>query len=163
MTKEIKLTQGRVALVDDDDYEYLSQWKWFLSSSNSRAYAVRKSRIQEVELEPHSHVFMHKILLKCPNNAVVDHKDGNKLNNQKHNLRICTHKQNARNSTKPISNKSGYKGVFYYESRNKYHSRIKVNGRSIHLGYFTDATLAARAYDNAAKKYFGDFARLNFE
>ena len=157
MTKEIILTRGDVALVDDEDYEYLSQWNWTSNISRSKRYARR-------HLGNRKYVSMHKVLINSGVNIEVDHIDGDGLNNQKLNLRVCTHIQNMQNGIIKVNNKSGYKGVSWYKNYGKWLSRIVVNKKKVFLGYFEfeDVIDAALAYDTAARKYFGEFARTNF-
>jgi hypothetical protein len=92
----------------------------------------------------------------------IDHKDKDGLNNRKSNLRICSYKENSRNKDMQRNNTSGYKGVRFYSKLNKFSAQIKHSNDSIHLGYFTSAKVAAIAYDIAALKYHGEFARTNF-
>ena len=151
--KEIQLTQGKTALVDDEDYEYLSQWKWTANFSKGKFYARR-------HLGNRKYLSMHKDLILS--DLDVDHIDGDSLNNQKYNLRTCTHLQNMQNGKIKSNNTSGYKGVNWYKKYEMWVARITVNKNRICLGYFNDVKDAARAYDAAARQYFGDFARTNF-
>ena len=153
--KKIELTQGQFALVDDEDFKYLNQWKWcackktngFIAVSNIILNGRRKS------------IKMHRVLMNTPPKMEVDHIDHNQLNNQKYNLRNCTHKQNLFN--KRSFGLIKYKGVSF---RGKYiRARININNHEIHLGYFQTQELAAIAYDNAARCYFGKYANLNFK
>jgi hypothetical protein len=158
MAKEIILTQGKVAIIDDDDYEYLNQWKWFANNKNGKFYVVRNITVSK---NKQSSIFMHRFIMKPNKGMIIDHLDGNPLNNQKSNLRICTHAENMRNSKISINNKSGYKGVSYQEDRNNYRAQIKFNNKKINIGDFIDPIDAARAYNAAALKYHGEFANLN--
>jgi len=135
---------SKITLVDDEDYEMLNEYNW---CQDSRGYVV-SGRSSDL-------VRMHRLVMRTPNNVETDHIDGNKLNNQKCNLRICTHAQNARNrkSTKE------FKGVYTF--RDKYQSSIRIDSKPIHLGTFTTAVEAAIAYNKAAIKYHGEFAHLN--
>jgi hypothetical protein len=153
--KEIELTQGKVAIVDDDDYEWLNQWKWHFHNG----YAVRT----ECEKRKFKTISMHAQILGWSFGVDVDHLDLNKLNNTRSNLRKCTHSQNQHNRSKYANNISGYKGVFWHKHEKKWQAAIKANGKIIYLGYYADAQDAARAYDAAALKYHGEFARLNFQ
>ena len=158
--KEISLTQGKVALVDDADYEWLNQWKWYASSIQS-SYSCRfyaKRRVRKGVLE-----YMHRLILELQrnDNREVDHIDGNGLNNQRSNLRVCTHKQNRQSSRKRKIGASRYKGVCWNRRRHKWCSYIYVNEKLIHLGYFDSETDAALAYNHAALNHFGKFALLN--
>ena len=151
--RRIPLTQGQFALVDDEDYDWLSQWKWCASQSRGRFYAVRKSEDNACI------IMMHRVL--CDSEELVDHKDGDSLNNQKDNLRPCTNQQNLQNRGRTKSNTSGYKGVSWNPKNKNWNAQITVSGRKIHLGTFGDKAHAAKAYDEAAEKYHGDFAKKN--
>jgi hypothetical protein len=160
MAKEIKLTQGKVAIVDDDMYDYLNQWKWCLRpTGNGIFYAIRgfrnrkKSKVKSIS--------MHRQIMNPDKGYVIDHIDGNTLNNQKINLRICTQSQNCSNQKISIKNTTGFKGVRFNKINNKYYSKITVNRKNIYLGGFIDPIDAARAYNAAALKYHGEFANLN--
>lgn len=106
---------------------------------------------------------MHReILGLMPEDPDVDHRDGEGLNNRRSNLRLVTNSQNNMNSQCRWGALSKYKGVSWHKRREKWQGRIKLNGKEIYLGYFDNEKKAARAYDEAAKKHFGEFARLNF-
>lgn len=147
--KKIPLTKGQFTLVDDEDYSYLNQWKWFCEF---HMYAVRDYRGKRMK--------MHRVIMDAPQGLEIDHIDGNGLNNQKQNLRIVTHAQNQKNMKKPITNTSGYKGVSWDQVRRKWVAYI-WNGKSINLGGYSTKLEAAEAYDKAALSYFGDFAKTN--
>lgn len=104
---------------------------------------------------------MHREVMSAKEGEILDHIDLDKLNNQKANLRNATYSQNAVNRLPPRSNKSGFKGVCFDKVRKKFKSSVKVDGKLIYLGYFKDRTDAARAYNEAAVKYHGEFAKLN--
>ena len=155
--KEIMLTQGKVTVVDDEDYAYLSQWKWCAAKCRhiyKAARAIRDSKKQYT-------IYMHRVIMLAPRLIEVDHIDGDGLNNLRSNLRLCSDKENARNSKLPSTNTSGFKGVSYVRYRDEYRVRIGVDGIYHHLGYFKDPILAAQTYDMAAEKYFGEFAKTN--
>lgn len=149
----IPLSKGKHAIVDDADFEYLSQWKWMCSSTG---YAVRHRTINKKTIT----IRMHRELIDVPDGMFADHVNGNRLDNRRANLRVCTHAQNQHNyrSTK---NMWGYKGVAARIKGKSWHARIKVNGKTVHLGHFDSIIAAARAYNDAALHYFGEFACLN--
>jgi len=151
--KYIPLNHGKYAIVDEDDYEYLSKFRWRYAAG----YAVRFCKESS-----NRSMSMHREIMGCPENLFVDHINGNGLDNRKANLRICSHKQNNRNRA-PHKRKcsSKYKGVCWSKNHGKWVSRIIVDNKQIFLGYFDDEVLAAMAYNEAAIKYYGDFARLN--
>jgi len=156
--KEIQLTKGYVALVDDEDYEWLMQFKWYASVSKlGRVCATRNSPRGKGKRKT---LFMHREIMKPPVGMVVDHKDGNALDNRRHNLRVCTTAQNNFNQGKSKKNTTGFCGV--YRNRKGFQALIGVNGRYISLGIHSDPEDAARAYDAGAIKYHGEFAKLNF-
>lgn len=157
MTKEIFLTQGKVALVDDADYEWLSQWKWAAWHRGRNWYAIR---YEGKKLHHNRMLFMHSEIMKPSEGMEIDHRDGDGLNNQRHNLRECTHAQNSRNRKRQINNTSGYIGVD--RSRGSWRARINFNGQRKHIHSGSDIEVAARAYDAKARELFGEFAKLNF-
>lgn len=158
--KTIPLSQGKVALVDDADFEAVSQFKWYANKVGRRFYAARKVRKPDGNW---THLYMHKVLL--PGAVEVDHRDGNSLNNQKKsNLRPATRLQNAQGfQRKRPGTTSKFRGVTWDKSRLKWIAQITVNKKHINLGRFINEVDAARAYDAAARKYFVEgFLHLNF-
>lgn len=154
MTKEIPLTQGKVALVDDDDFERLIVSKWCVSA---QGYAIRHLRKFQF-----GSTMMHREILGAPKDMDVDHVNLNKLDNRRVNLRLCKMSQNIANSGKRKNNTSGYKGVSWSKQNKKWYACIKVNRKTIDLGRYDNILDAVEAHDVAAKKYFGEFARINF-
>jgi hypothetical protein len=157
MAKEIKLTQGKVAIVDDEDFEYLNQWKWFANKFRGKFYAVRSFRTNK----KCSSILMHRIIMNPIKGYVIDHIDGITLNNLKNNLRICTHGENLRNQKMSVKNKSGFKGVYWHKLGKKWAVSINIDKKILYLGLFTDLKEAAKTYNSAALKYHGEFAKLN--
>ena len=149
--KEIFLTRGKIALVDDADYDFLMQWKWFATSQNYVARGKRSNGKQSV-------ILMHRVILNTPEGFVTDHINGKGLDNQRHNIKVCSQSENMQNSSK--YNKTGYKGV--HQSLKKFCAYIWVRGRKIHLGTFDTAIEAAKVYDAKAKKMLSEHAQLNF-
>ena len=150
--KKIPLTQGKFAIVDDEDYPLLNRWSWFAHNERGYWYAVRK------------HVRMHRFILGAKKGQEVDHANGNGLDNRKSNIRICTISQNQANANLRQEQKtSQFKGVCWHKHSRKWRAQIKVNGEKIHLGCFLNEIDAARAYDVVARHYFGEFARTNFQ
>lgn len=148
MTREIPLTQGHVALVDDKDYErFMAMGKWQVSLCGGRLYAAR------------GHQRMHRLLIDAP---LVDHINGNGLDNRRANLRPATGTQNNANSRRSRANTSGYKGVSLYRRTGRWRAYLGTRPREVHLGYFDTPEQAARAYDAAATQAWGEYARLNF-
>lgn len=155
--KELILTKNKTAIVDDDDYEYLNQWKW---TSHSKGYAYRNSG-RDI-FGNTAAVFLHRFITDCPKNMIVDHINQNKLDNRRQNLRICTQAQNARNKPKRIDNKSGYKGVVLHQ-KGLYRATCSNKNKQIHFGYFKDPHHAALAYDLWVTYLFGEYAKTNFK
>ena len=156
--KEIQLTQGKVALVDNEDYEYLNQWKWHVIKGHNTFYAIRNFRIHKCK---RSKIYMHRLIMNPNKGMVIDHIDRCGLNNQKKNLRICTKSQNSMNSCLRLNSTTKYKGVYYDKILNKFRARIYINKITKNIGSYIDPKDAARAYNEAAIKHFGKFAQLN--
>ena len=159
--KEIQLTQGKVALVDDAEYEELSQFKWYANKIRYTYYAGRKVTVDGKSKT----ILMHRAIMG--NKAIglqVDHRDGNGLNNQRGNLRACTNAENHLNQRLSRANKTGYKGVTEPASQrgriNRYRAQIVANGKHISIGHYPTIELAHAAYCVVAKKLHGDFVRL---
>lgn len=152
MSKHLPLNHGKFALIDDEDYERASQFKWTLDRNG---YIVRK---QTLESKKYQKVLLHRFLVDAPETMDVDHKDRNPLNNTRSNLRICNRSQNSMNRPPKPNSSSQYKGVCYHKRDKIWLARLC--GKTI--GRFITEIEAAMAYDKAATIAFGEFAYLNF-
>jgi len=148
--KTVPLTKGKVALVDDCDFESISKYKWHLVKGKYAARGIREGKATKA-------VYMHRLILNAPKEMLVDHRDGDGLNNQRANLRLASRRENARNRPEQKNNKAGLKGVSQVPS-GRWRASIRANRRLIYLGIFETANLAADAYQQAAKAYHGQFA-----
>lgn len=159
-TVEVPLTKGKVALISPEDYEEISKHKW---SYLEGGYAVRNQR----ENGKSNTIYMHRQLLGFPEGYDVDHINHNTLDNTRENLRLCSPSENAANQTKRNSNTSGFKGVHFFKRDGTWQAQITFQNKKIHLGYFTTPEEASKVYEEAAIKYFGDYAfkkeRVPFE
>lgn len=158
--KEIGLTQGHKTVVDDEDFEFLNLTNWHAYvGHNEHVYAVRNERISATK---RTTLKMHRILIGAKSGELVDHINGNTLDNRKSNLRICNKYQSAQNRGKFAGTQSKFKGVRWHVSEPKHwQAVIKNNRKCISLGYFKSEIEAARVYDSAAIKFHGEFARTN--
>lgn len=159
--KKIKLTQGKWALIDREDFPVLNQFTWCAALDKKRGtfYAITNNKSGTVR--------MARLLMKAPKNKIVDHINHNTLDNRKENLRVCTNIQNARNRKKDKRNTSGFKGVSICTALTRHYKKpyfqaqIRVNYKLINLGYGTNRKELAKLYNGAATKFFGKFANLN--
>ena len=157
---EIELTQGKVALVDDEDFEWLSEYKWCLGIDKNTCYA-RRSQFQK-DKSPLT-IRMHREILGLHKGSRghVDHIDGNGLNNQRSNLRVCTNQQNCWNRSPRKNTTSKYKGVSWQSRSKMWKATITCKHKAHFLGYYKNEEDAARAYDKIAIRLFGEFAKTN--
>lgn len=158
--RKIKLSQNKYALVDDEEYEYLNQWKWsYKKHEGYSGYAIRFDRVGG----HNKSVRMHRLLMKTPANLDCDHINGNGLDNQKSNLRNCSHQNNQRNRKRNFNVLSKFKGV-YLDKRGKRNpsAQITIDAKTIRIGSFREERHAAIAYDLWARDIYGEFAQVNF-
>lgn len=148
--KTIKLTKGYFTIVDDKDFDVLNKYKWHICAG----YAAR------LQYPERKYIYMHRQILEA-HEKQVDHINYDKLDNRRCNLREATKGQNMANTKLRRTNKSGFKGVTFYKAYKKWAAEITINYKRISLGYFDNKENAAKAYNKAAIKYFGEYARLN--
>lgn len=156
MVKTIKLTQGQVALVDDEDYDYLNQHKWcaHYAPNIKNYYGERRSKKtenkQQGTIKMHRFIVEHILNRELKSNEIIDHINHNTLDNTRNNLRIVSARQNAQNrKNKGISN---YPGVVWVDQCKKWKARFTLNNKEIHLGHFDNEKDAAKAYEKACRK-----------
>ena len=149
--KRIKLTKGKYALVDDEDFEVLSKHKWHFDGMYARRH----------DYPTGERIRLHRAILEPKFNEEIDHINRNKLDNRRSNLRIVDASQNRMNRPLQSNNKSGFRGVSWLVSRKRWVARIKFYNKIKVLKYTKDKTEAARIYNEAALKYHGEFAQLN--
>lgn len=152
--KEIKISETHYTKVSDVDYEMLSKYRW---TYNKNGYAVRNGD------RPGYTIYMHRVIMGLTegDGLLVDHKNGNGLDNRRENLRVCTKTQNQYNQKPRHTSISKYKGVGYYNRDKKWRARIVVNRKDIELGKFDSELEAAKAYDAAALEHHKEYAWLN--
>lgn len=156
MTKEIIIGNRRygqqVCLVDEEDFEHLSKFKWHLLQNSKTFYANTIIDGKTVK--------MHRLIMNAKTGEFIDHRDHNGINNCRSNLRICTRSQNSMNGTRS-TNRHGYKGIYYKKSHRRFVATVKVNGKTKYFGGYKTAREAAISYNENAVKYYGEFASLN--
>ncbi len=151
---KIPITQGKFVLIDDQDYEIVSKYKWYFdlgkyASANSPMVHGKRGRT----------IRMHRLVMNAPEGMEIDHINGDGLDNRKSNLRCCTHAENIHNAKMRKDNTSGYFGV--KRNGKNWCAVIHINMKKINLGTYKTKEEAAVAYNEAAYKYHGDFAKLN--
>ncbi|MEJ5312201.1 MAG: HNH endonuclease [Anaerolineae bacterium] len=155
MVAHLPVGQGRVTLVDDEDYQRFKDYPWFVAHNGYVVgYVPYRGRF--------TLSYLHRLVLDAPPDWRVDHCNGDRLDNRRANLRLATAAQNAHHRQPVAASQTGLKGVGWHKARGKYHARIQYQGLRCHLGYFLEAETAALAYDEAARRLFGAFAVLNY-
>jgi len=157
-----KYGEGKFAIVDDDLFERLNQWRWHYHYHKSRrdnhCYACRGVKISKNKTKT---IAMHQEIMNTPKGMKTDHKNNNNLDNRKYNLRICTDQQNQMNSLPSRGGTSKHKGVHWSKKYNRWIARVGINRKKVFLGHFTSEVKAAKAYNRKAKELFGEYACLN--
>jgi AP2 domain/HNH endonuclease len=159
MPREIPLTQGYTAIVDDEDFERVASRKWHAKVDQKRGTVYAATTVWHAAIHHTKTLLLHRFITNAKPGSQVDHRDGNGLNCKQDNLRFCTFSENARNRDIQQNNKSGYKGVYWSPRKAKWEAGIRVNSQRIHLGVFDSLELAAEAYKVAAMNYHKEFAK----
>jgi hypothetical protein len=155
MVRHIPLGPKTATVVDDADYDQINAYNWFLSGTG---YAVAFVPVDgRFKL-----TYLHRFLMDAQPGEMVDHCNGDALDNRRNNLRLATPQQNGQNKRLSPLSTTGLKGVGWHKRRGRYHARIQLQGIRYHLGFFDDAETAALAYDAAARRLFGAFAMCNY-
>ena len=175
--RELQTNNGFTVLVDDEDYDRLSKYNWRAYKCHRNWYPKTRATDYERSMgrNPRNDTYLHQMILPVKSGFVVDHINGDTLDNRRCNLRYATDGQNAMNKQRYINNTSGYKGVSYHKksatkgrwqiqrrSAGRWQASIACNGKQIYLGLYATAEDAARAYDAKARELFGEYASLNF-
>ena len=150
--KKVKIGKsGKFLVVDDENFELVNNYYWHLDNGGYVRGALKKQIL----------IRAHRLIMNPAKDKVIDHINGNKLDNRKSNLRICTQVQNMANRTLSVNNKTGYKGIHFNKKINKYSVQFCYNKKRINGGYFKDIIEAIKTYNNLVIKYIGEFGRLN--
>lgn len=158
---EVKLTRGLVTIIDAEDFEFVSQWKWFASRGGNTDYAHRKQRIDGTHKQ--KTISLHRAIISAPDGMHVDHINHNGLDNRRENLRLCTPAENRWNSKRQKGSSSDFKGVGKFnDGRAKSWAATIGAGNKIYRRCFATELEAALWYDEMAKELHGEFAKLNF-
>jgi hypothetical protein len=163
--RELVLSNGLITLVDEEDFYWLNQWRWHALVIKNKTYAIRSRKNNHLGLS--SRAYLHRIIMRIEDpNIIIDHKDGDCLNNQKLNLRCCSKAENNRNTSSHKDSVSSYLGVTFNTEKHRekrWQAQLQHDGKRILSKRFLTEEEAAKAYDSCAKKTFGEFANLNFK
>ncbi|MFH1371466.1 MAG: HNH endonuclease [Planctomycetota bacterium] len=157
--RKIYLDEGKWTILDPQDYYRYAGFKWCIGGDKDNLYAVRGQLNGPVDMKM---VRLHRLIMDAPKGLLVDHHNGDSLDNRRANLRLATNSQNQCNRRKRKNTTSRFRGVYFHKVHRKWAAQIVVEGKRIFLGYFDSEIEAAKARDRAAIKYHGEFARLNF-
>jgi hypothetical protein len=157
--RRIYLGEGEFTILDPRDYYRLSKFQWYIKGSFGKFYAARNYKYDSRQTKT---VSMHREIMNAPKGLLVDHRNRDGLDNRRANLRLATYSENNCNKAKRKNTSSRFVGVCFNKQLNRWGAYIKPQGKKIFLGYFDSETDAGKAYDEAAKKYHGEFACLNF-
>lgn len=155
-TRTIQLTQGLVTVVDAEDYDFLSQWRWYANKRPHTFYAIRSTQTEN----GNRCVRMHSLILGTPKGLCSDHRNGNGLDNRRSNLRICTSEQNSRNKKMAKNNTTGCKGINWEANLNKWRVRIGIDGKRLFLGRYDDINEAIAVRLAKEKELYGEYRRI---
>lgn len=149
--KTISLTRGKTTKIDDDDFELVSKYTWHCTE---HGYASTRRK------DNRKFLYLHRFIMKARKGEEVDHRNGDRLDNRKSNLRICDRTSNSRNTSAHRDNKTGYKGVYFDKRTMRFCARIMVSGKTFFLGRHDSAKKAHEAYKKAAVLYHKNFAKF---
>lgn len=155
---QIELSQGKVARVSPEDWDAMTAIKWYSQRTPSTGSHYAGTTIRNSNGRPTT-LQMHRLLMGSPKGFVVDHRNGDTLDNRRENLRLASVRQNCQNTKKPAHNTSGFKGVWWSVQKKRWRAQIRVDGKLVHLGAHASPEQAHESYCRAAAKYFGEFAR----
>jgi len=159
----ILLTNGQFAIVDQEDYESATRFKWYPKFSGNTVYAITSVYLGILTGKQITcGLYLHRLIMRPPNHLWIDHINHNGLDCRKDNMRICTPRHNIQGKIGKIISTSKFKGVSWFKKTKKWRGRICYFGHEISIGYYTTEIEAAKAYDTKAKELFGEFAYLNF-
>lgn len=152
----VTLTKGFTAIIDVKDIKHAINKNWYAKVAGNTVYAKTTAYINGKRAD----LSLHREIMSAPEGLEVDHKNGDGLDNRRSNLRLVTHQQNMHNMRINKNNKSGHKGIFFCNRENKWIAKIKVNSKTINLGYFSNIDDAITVRINAVSKYHGEFGRI---